>query len=555
VMFGSPLPSGPRAYQVRQAVQELSADAAGLRRRPGDLLQLRFVRAAKRNWGSFAMADSGGKQFTYGRALISSLILARHVDSRCKGEKMVGLLLPASVGGALANIATLLAGKVPVNLNFTAGRQAMQSAVEQCSIRTVLTSRVFVKKAGLPELDGMVYLEDVLRGITPFEKLRAAAAACLLPARVIVGIFGNSADSHSPATVIFSSGSTAEPKGVLLSHHNILSNLEAMRQIFPLEKNDRFLGVLPFFHSFGFTATLWFPMTSGAAACYHANPMDAKTIGEMAARHRATLMMATPTFYAAYTRKCTVEQFASLRLALVGAEKLREPLAREFREKFGIELLEGYGATEMAPVIAVNRPDAVDGRIRQTGRKQGSVGHPLPGVAAKVVDPDTREPLRPNCEGLLLVKGPNRMMGYAGQPEKAADALHDGWYVTGDIATIDEDGFVRITDRLARFSKIGGEMVPHIRVEEVASEALNGGSCAVTAIPDDRKGEQLVVFYTSAEVPSDELWKQLAASDLPKLWIPRRENLRSIEALPTLGSGKLDLKKLKEMASAEPCLA
>jgi acyl-[acyl-carrier-protein]-phospholipid O-acyltransferase/long-chain-fatty-acid--[acyl-carrier-protein] ligase len=554
-MFGSPLPAWSKAHEVRQAVTELSADAARHRRRPDDLLHLQFVRAAKRNWRSFAMTDSSGKQLTYGRALTCALVLARRIESRSKGEEMVGLLLPASVGGALANTATLLAGKVPVNLNFTAGREAMLSGVEQCSIRTILTSRVFVKKAGLPEMEGMVYLEDLLRQIRPFEKVLMAAAALFLPVRKLARISSSTSDSQSPATVMFSSGSTGHPKGVMLSHHNILSNLEAMQQVFPLRKDDRFLGVLPFFHSFGFTATLWFPMTSGVGVCFHSNPMDAKTIGEIAARHRATLLMATPTFYSAYARKCTAEQFASLRLALVGAEKLREPLAREFREKFGIELMEGYGATEMAPVIAVNRPDAVDGRIRQTGRKEGSVGHPLPGVAVKVVDAETGEALPPNREGLLLVKGANRMLGYLGQPEKTAEALRDGWYVTGDIAMIDEDGFVRITDRLARFSKVAGEMVPHIRIEEVASEALNGAPCAVTGIPDDRKGEQLVVFYTSADVSDDELWKRLAASELPKLWIPRRENLQYIEEIPTLGSGKLDLKKLRTLARRlEPSL-
>ena len=312
--------------------------------------------------------------------------------------------------------------------------------------------------------------------------------------------------------------------------------------------------MLPFFHSFGFTGTLWFPLIAGVGAAYHPNPMDAKTIGEMAARYRSTLLMATPTFYAAYTRKCTREQFASAAPGAGGRrEAARAHSSREFHEKFGIELLEGYGATEMAPVIAVNRPDAVDGQIRQTGRQQGSVGHPLPGVAVKVVDPETGETSAPNREGLLLVKGPNRMLGYLGQPEKTAEALRDGWYITGDIARMDEDGFLRITDRLARFSKIGGEMVPHIRVEQAASEALNGAPCAVTAIPDNRKGEQLVVFYTSLAVSSDELGKRLAASELPRLWIPRRENLRYIEALPTLGSGKLDLRKLREMAKAEPC--
>jgi acyl-[acyl-carrier-protein]-phospholipid O-acyltransferase/long-chain-fatty-acid--[acyl-carrier-protein] ligase len=553
VLFGSPLASCTKAHEVRQAVVELSADAAGHRRRPGDLLHLRFARAAKRNWRTFAMADSSGKQLTYGQALTGSLILARKIRARSQSEEMIGLLLPASVGGALANIAALLAGRIPVNLNFTAGREAMQSAVGQCSIRTILTSRVFLKKAGLPELDGMAYLEDLLRPVSPFEKAWTAAAAFVLPAPALTRAFGSAADPHSPATVIFSSGSTGQPKGVLLSHHNVLSNLEAMRQIFSLQRNDCFVGVLPFFHSFGFTVTLWFPMISGVGACYHANPLDAKTVGEMAARYRATLLMATPTFYSAYLRKCTAEQFATLRLALVGAEKLRGPLAREFRDKYGIELMEGYGATEMAPVIAVNRPDAVDGRIRQTGRKEGSVGHPLPGVATKVVDPETGEALQPGREGLLLVKGPNQMAGYLGQPDKTAEATRDGWYVTGDIAKIDEDGFLTITDRLARFSKIGGEMVPHIRVEELVSEALNGAPCAVTAVPDDRKGEQLVVFHTSVKVSPEELWRSLAASELPKLWIPRRENLRYIDDIPTLGSGKVDLKRLRDLGRPAGC--
>jgi acyl-[acyl-carrier-protein]-phospholipid O-acyltransferase/long-chain-fatty-acid--[acyl-carrier-protein] ligase len=568
VMFGSPIPASSTAGEVRQAVLELSTEAAGHRRRPDDLLHLQFVRAAKRNWGSFAMADSSGKELTYGQALTGSLILARRIRARSAGENMVGLLLPASAGGALANVAAMLAGKVPVNLNFTAGREALESAVEQCSIRTILTSRLFVKKAALPEMEGMVFLEDLLVEVTGFEKARTAAAAFMLPGAVLTRLHRGAADSRSLATVIFSSGSTGHPKGVMLSHHNILSNLESMRQVFSLQQGDRFMGVLPFFHSFGFTATLWFPLTSGAGACYHANPMDAKTIGKMVARHRATLMMATPTFYAAYVRKCTAEQFASLRLALVGAEKLREPLAREFRDKYGIELMEGYGATEMAPVIAVNRPDAVDGRIRQTGRKEGTVGHPLPGVAIKVVDPtsavdpaaaanlEAAETLPPHREGMLLVKGPNRMMGYLGRPERTAEVLRGGWYVTGDIATVDEEGFVRITDRLSRFSKIAGEMVPHIRVEEAMAEAVSGAPCAVTAIPDDRKGEQLVAFYASADISADELWKRLAASELPKLWIPRRENLRYIEAIPTLGSGKLDLKKLRELARGlQPCLA
>jgi len=219
-------------------------------------------------------------------------------------------------------------------------------------------------------------------------------------------------------------------------------------------------------------------------------------------------------------------------------------VARAFEEKFGVALLEGYGATEMSPVIAVNAPDFAD----QKGSKVGTVGKPLPGVAARVVDPETFEPLPPETEGLLLVKGPNRMMGYLGQPERTAEVLREGWYVTGDIATIDRDGFLRITDRLSRFSKIAGEMVPHVKVEEAMVAVLEGAPCAVTAIPDEQRGERLAALYAAPGVDPAELWQRLAATDLPRLWLPKRENLYPVESLPQLGTGKLDLRALQEMA-------
>jgi acyl-[acyl-carrier-protein]-phospholipid O-acyltransferase/long-chain-fatty-acid--[acyl-carrier-protein] ligase len=243
-----------------------------------------------------------------------------------------------------------------------------------------------------------------------------------------------------------------------------------------------------------------------------------------------------------------VEEFASLRLVLVGAEKLRGTLAKAFEEKYGVALLEGYGATETAPVIAANRPDFVAPGFRQLGTKSGTVGQPVPGVAVKVVDLDTEAPLPYGQEGMLLVKGPNVMQGYLGQPQKTAEALRDGWYVTGDVGLMDDDGFIHITDRLSRFSKIGGEMVPHIRIEQIAADMIIGGSCALTAVPDERKGEQLVLFYTCRETSPDELWKKLSGTDLPKLWIPKREALFLIEEIPTLGTGKTDLKRLRVMA-------
>ena len=549
VSFGQPLPSTAKALQVRQAVLELGREAVEYRRTPGDLLHLRFLNAAKRHWFSFSMADSTGKQLTYGRALVASLLLSRWIRKHRPRESMVGLLLPSSVGGALANIAVLLAGKVPVNLNFTAGPAAMATAIEQCGIRTLLTSRRFLARAKLEEIEGMVFLEEVLPQITFWQKALVSLSAFVLPSRVLRFWFAREpVRPHSLAAVIFSSGSTGIPKGVMLSHHNVLSNVEGIEQVLWVTATDRIMGVLPFFHSFGFTGTLWFPLLAGIGVAYHTNPLDAKTIGEMVSRYRATILVSAPTFTAGYLRRCTAEEFATLRYAIVGSEKLQQSLAESFKEKYHLDLLEGYGCTEMAPIISVNVPDVTDGGVRQTGLKMGTVGHPIPGVVAKVVDLETGKPLPANKEGMLLVKGPNRMMGYLGQPEKTAEVLRDGWYVTGDISCIDEDGFIRITDRAVRFSKIAGEMVPHLKVEERISEMIDGLPCAVTSITDEQKGERLMAFYSNKDVAPSELWDRLCRSDLPKLWIPKRHDLFCIETIPTLATGKTDLLEIRNMA-------
>jgi acyl-[acyl-carrier-protein]-phospholipid O-acyltransferase/long-chain-fatty-acid--[acyl-carrier-protein] ligase len=529
---------------------ELGSEAVDHRRTRRDLLHLRFIRTAKHNWFSFGMADSSGKELTYGQALVGSLLLGKWMRRHCAPSEKIGLLLPNTVGGALANVATLIAGNIPVNLNYTAGKDAMASAIGQCGIRTILTSKLFLAKAKLEPVDGMIYLEDVLRQFTSTQKIFTAAAAFLLPTRLIES-FANreKRGPDSLATVIFSSGSTGTPKGVMLSHHSLISNIEAVAQVFWINKTDRIVGVLPFFHSFGFTHTLWFPLVTGAGAVYHPNPMDAKSIGELIRKYRGTLLLTTPTFCAGYTRKCSAEEFASLRYVLVGAEKLREPIAHAFREKFGLTPLEGYGATEMSPVIAVNVPNHEEPTNRQTGGKPGTVGHPVPGVTVDVVDPDTGERLPAGKEGLLLVKGPNRMLGYLGQPEKTAEVMQNGWYITGDIGCLDDDGFIRITDRLSRFSKIAGEMVPHLKIEEAIQAILGDFACAVTAVPDDQKGERLVVLYTRPDLIPPELWRRLSETDLPKLWIPKRDDLHFVESLPTLGTGKIDLREIRTMAT------
>jgi acyl-[acyl-carrier-protein]-phospholipid O-acyltransferase/long-chain-fatty-acid--[acyl-carrier-protein] ligase len=548
VSFGNPMVAAQaHAHDVRQAIAELASEAVECRKSKRDLLHLRFVRTARKNWSRFAMADSSGLELTYGKALIGAALVRQWAKKElAKSQRagrepaplkaqMIGVLLPSSVGGCLANLGTTMAGLVPVNLNFTAGKAAMASAVEQCGITTILTSRVFLAKAKLEPMEGMVFVEDVLKA---GNKVLAFLTARFAPKFMLRA--GKTPDSL--ATVIFSSGSTGNPKGVMLSHYNILSNIEAVSQVFWLGEKDRIVGVLPFFHSFGFTVTIWLPLVTGCGAAYHPNPTDAKAIGELIAKYKGTFLLSTPTFCSGYSRKCTKEQFSTLRFVLVGAEKLRESIAKQFEEAFGVELLEGYGCTEMSPVIAVNVPNFEAGRDTQVGNKFGTVGHPLPGVAARIVDPETMEPKGANQEGLLMVKGANRMLGYVGGAPNT-----DDWYRTGDIAVLDDEGFLRITDRLSRFSKIGGEMVPHLKIEDAIHKACGDEPCAVVGIPDEKKGERLVVLSVGP-MTSEEIWRRLAETDLPKLWLPKKENIYRVDALPTLGTGKLDLRGVRARA-------
>jgi acyl-[acyl-carrier-protein]-phospholipid O-acyltransferase/long-chain-fatty-acid--[acyl-carrier-protein] ligase len=544
VSFGAPLPKPVTAWAARQAVEELGSEAAELTRERGATLPARFVRQARRHWSKFAMADSTGRELTYGRALTAALLLAAEVRRKADSQKMIGLLLPATVGGALANQGVSLAGKVPVNLNFTGGKEAMEYATAQCEIRTVITSKVFLAKAKLEAPEGAVYLEDIMASIGKAQKILALIKARLAPTAWLTP----KGDPNDLATVIFSSGSTGVPKGIMLSHFNLATNVDAVLQLFSLDERDRIIGVLPLFHSFGFMATIWLPLFAGAGVVYHPNPNDAKVIGELIHKHHGTFLLSTPTFCGTYMRKCTREQFASLRFVVVGAEKLREPVRKEFEEMFGIDLLEGYGMTEMSPVVAVNTRGFREGKEIQIGTKHGTVGVPIPGVAVRIVDPDTMQPLPPGQEGMLLVKGPNKMLGYLNDPARTAQVFHGGWYITGDMAKVDEDGFLAITDRISRFSKVGGEMVPHLLVEELISKACGDAPCVVTGLPDERKGERLAVLYTDPAITPEELWHRLSKTDLPKLWLPKLENIHHVDELPVLGTGKLDLRRVRSRA-------
>jgi acyl-[acyl-carrier-protein]-phospholipid O-acyltransferase / long-chain-fatty-acid--[acyl-carrier-protein] ligase len=485
-------------------------------------------------------------------SLIKTVFLARRLRPLWTDQKMVGVLLPPSIPGALVNWAALLLGKVPINLNYTTSNEALASCARQCDLKTVVTSRAFLEKVPLQPPGQIIYAEDLAEKPGIGEKIAALLVAKLFPARMLEWFLGVSkpAGIDDTATVIFSSGSTGEPKGVVLSHFNLASNVEQIEQVYHLHDGDRILGILPFFHSFGFTGTLCLPALTGIGVVFHVSPLDAQAIGALVSKYKVSMLLSTPTFLSSYARRLPPEAFGSLRIVMAGAEKLPERNAQFFEDHFGIRPLEGYGCTECSPVVAVNTYDFRAAYFRQVGAKRGTIGHPLPGMGVRVVDVETGEPVGVDKPGLLFVRGPNVMVGYLNRPEKTAEVLKDGWYNTGDIATVDEDGFLRITDRLSRFSKIGGEMVPHIKVEEKLHELLNaeGQVLAVTAIPDEKKGERLVVVHTLNEATLKECMEKMAKSDLPALWKPRPDQFVFVEKLPYLGTGKLDLRKLREVA-------
>jgi acyl-[acyl-carrier-protein]-phospholipid O-acyltransferase/long-chain-fatty-acid--[acyl-carrier-protein] ligase len=547
IYIGEPVTGDVSSERLYQRVLELGTQAAQCGKSSQATLSYRFVSAAKRNWSRIAMADSTGKKLTFGQTLTAALLLKKWIRANCAESKCVGLLLPSSATGALANLGVTVAGKAAVNLNFTAGEAAMAHAIAKCEIKTILTSRAFLEKVKLTAPAGAVFVEDLFAQMSASGRVMALIAARILPARVLAG----TSCPDDLAAVIFSSGSTGTPKGVMLSHWNLVSNVDATAQVFAVDHTDSMLGVLPFFHSFGYTYTLWFPLLNGMKAVYHTNPTDAKVIGELAAVHRPTLFLSTPTFCLGYLRKCTREQLGSIRYLLVGAEKLRPALAKSFEEKFGITLLEGYGCTEMGPVVSVNVVNPV-----RSAYKPGTAGRPLPRVSLRIVDPETLQPVAAGQTGLLLANGPSRMIGYAGDPERTAQSLIDGYYSTGDLACVDSDGFLHIVDRLARFSKIAGEMVPHLKIEEAVHEISGDRPCVVIGIPDEQRGERLALLYTQSEIPPTELWQRLSSTNLPRLWLPKRENIYLVDTVPTLGTGKLDLRGAKakalELSKASP---
>ena len=556
IYFGEPMNGVPDAGAVRSAVANLGADALEKRKQKLISVSDALIRSCRKRLTKSKMADSLGTDVTGGEALMRALILRRLLRKHALSpdEKHIGVLMPPLVGGVLTNMAVVLDKRIPVNLNYTVSSDVMNQCIEVAGIKHVLTSRKVMEKFDFDLNCEVVYLEDFREKVSIMDKLAGAIGGYAVPAGILSSMLGlNSIDKEDVLTVIFTSGSTGTPKGVMLTYANVASNIEAIDQVIGLDPKDVIVGILPFFHSMGFTVTLWCVMTLDIKGVYHTNPLESRQVGKLTNKHGGTILVSTPTFLRSYLRRVPKEDFASLDTVVAGAEKLPTDLCDAFEEKFGVRPVEGYGTTELSPLVAVNVPPSRDGGGVQKKLCEGSVGRCIPGVSAKIIDVDTGDELGTDQPGMLWIKGPNVMKGYLNNPEKTAEVLKDGWYNTGDVALLDKDGFIHITGRISRFSKIGGEMVPHIKIEDaiqsfVGMDEEAGPSIAVAAVPDPKKGERLIVLHTKIDKSPGEIADHLKEQGFPNLFIPSLDSFSQIEEMPVLGTGKLDLKGLAKRA-------
>ena len=554
VHIGKPIACPDTIYDVRQFMQEMGADIVKDRQGPFVSPAQRFIRQCKRRKFKFKAGDSTGGNSTGGNLLMRALILKRLMEREgiC-GQDHVGVLIPPSVGGVIVNVAFSLCKKISVNLNYSVSNEIMNEIIAQAGIKKILTTRKVMEKFDFEFDAELVYLDDFKDKVTTGDKIAGVVGAYLKPAWMLESSLKlKNADPDDVLTTIFTSGSTGVPKGVMLTNGNIINNADGICKVAKLRKTDVMTGILPFFHSFGYTVTLWSVMANNIGGCYHFSPLDAKQVGKLVKKFKATILLATPTFLRSYSRRCTPEEFDSLNLVVAGAERLPAEMCDMFEEKFGVRPVEGYGATELSPLVSVNVPKSRRDDQWQIDLKEGTVGRPIPNVAAKITDLDTDEELGVDQSGMLWIKGPNVMLGYLNKPDLTAEVIKDGWYKTGDVALIDSDGFIKITGRMSRFSKIGGEMVPHVGVEEVLMRLIGDDddvpNIAVTAVPDVKKGERLIVLHTEMPKTPAELREGLKEAGLPNIFIPSEDSFLRVPEIPVLGSGKLDLKGLKVMA-------
>jgi acyl-[acyl-carrier-protein]-phospholipid O-acyltransferase/long-chain-fatty-acid--[acyl-carrier-protein] ligase len=557
VAFGEPLTADDASIAtLREQVLKLGEFCYSRRPNLRGHLGRACIRGLKRHPFRTAFDDGmDGSHLSRSKLLGASIALSRHLKKTCPDPR-VGVVLPPGKGGVVANLAVVLANKIPVNLNFTSPRDSIESAKEQGGLTTIISARPMAKRfEDFPWTPNVIHLDEVL---PPMKKniLLWWILAIVLPSSALAGLLKlPHVGDHAEAVLLFTSGSSGKPKGVALSHRNILGNVSQFAVFLDAKKDELVLASLPFFHSFGCTVTLWYPLIEGVRAVTYPNPLEAKKIAELVEQYSVTVMLATPTFLRAYLRKAEPEQLRSLRLLITGAEKLPDELAQAIEARFGKEVLQGYGLTETSPVVSVNLPElkpTQPGQSVQPSNRLGSTGKLMPGVAAEIRDPETDEKRSLHETGMLWVRGANVFEGYLNAPEQNADVLRDGWFKTGDIGRFDEDGFLYIEGRLSRFSKIGGEMVPHETIEQkiivTLSMEQSERSIAVMGVSDAAKGEALVLL-SSLELDLAALRTALADSGVPNLWIPRI--IRRVDAIPVLASGKLDLAGCKKLAEQE----
>lgn len=564
--FGAPLPLTTQAQQLKQKVAELSVSAWEGYTAELDPLPLAWLKQARRQLRAPSLIDSGGSRYSNARVVAGTLAIAREMRriSPRKAEQQLGLMLPASAAGVMANMAVMFNGQTAVNLNFTAGVEAVQAAIRDAGIRTVYTSSRFAKKLAAKgvDLDAMlagtrvVWLEQLQEGMSRARALRYLLAAALLPAGLLYRLQGCAVGLESPAQILFSSGSEGRPKGVVLTHRNLMGNIKQVSDVLNTRSDDVMMASLPLFHSFGLTVNSLLPMVEGIPAVCHPDPTDALKVARAIATHRATILCGTATFLRLYARNRKVHPLLleSLRVVVAGAEKLTPDVREAFELKFSKRIYEGYGATETAPVASVNVPDALDPSswTVQVGHKPGSLGQALPGSCFRIVDPDSLATLPVGEAGLVLISGGQVMQGYLNAPAQNAAAIVelDGrrWYKTGDKGYLDEDGFLTLVDRYSRFAKIGGEMISLGAVEGAVRELIDDASveCAATCVKDARKGERIVLMIT-AGAGSETLRQRLIESGMNPLLIPAE--VIELDALPRLGSGKIDYAGLKRLAA------
>ena len=497
------------------------------------LLHQQFVKMAKKHSKKLAIKDkTTNKDVPYDRALIGALILSKKFQKYDKGY--IGIMIPTSAGCALATVGSLMSGRVPVMINYSTGADKnAKYAQEKCSFKTIITSKALLEKIDCPVIDGMVFIEDIMKSVSTGDKLKAA-----LKTKLPVGMILNSihkGDEDDNAAILFTSGSEKDPKVVQLTHKNLASNIQSFCGYVDISESDILLANLVFFHIFGLTVNLWVAFVKGLTMVTYANPTDFQTISNIAREEKPTIMVGTPSFFWGYLKKSDPGDFKSLRLMVAGADKCPDALRDGYKKKHGVTLLEGYGATETSPVVSVNSLEF---------NRPGSTGKVIPNVSVRIEHLETGEECKTGEVGKILVKGDLIMKGYLGEPELTAEAIVDGWYNTGDMGYLDEDGYLWHAGRFKRFVKVGGEMVSLVKVENVMEQFLpEGVSCCIIEIPDEIKGATIVAAITK-DINKVAILRKMG-KELPNIALPRQFFV--IEELPMMGTGKIDFRSVTKL--------